>query len=625
MRKQKFFTVGLYLIGAIVILSSILMIPEKASAHAWYENLISDSEFTNKYSMTNVQIQNFLAAKGSGLANYTVPSSVEGVAQYGAGRRASRYIYDAARAYGINPKVILVTLQKEESLITTTTPSSIRLKYAMGYAIYSGSSCLNPASPDYKYCFGFGNQIHFAAARMKSWFNSGSGPSGCSVGQYCQITTRSWESGKTNVYLSNRATALLYRYTPYIYNGNYNFYRLYHSWFGPGSSNWSFLLIRAVGDPKVYLVDRSQKIYIPTIEIFNHWGFSASQIVNLSADKVDDYTLRPQNLTRLVRGSTSAKVYFIESSRKKYIPTAQMLNLLGLSLTTLDQNLVNGIRSGVEYAPFIQAANGFHWLVSGRTKYYVSAAMMVSWGLEDSAAYQVSNDSLTTLVTGSQVGQLIRGAGFRSIWRVENGQKKWVPDPATLYALYHGQGVRILPIPIVAKQPGRGANKWALVKGSDLRVYWTGNGTKRWIPSLYTLQLWGFKASQIKRVPQYMMSAVRTGSPKFYLAKGSGATVYWLYSGVKRAIPDPGTFFAWSFSSADIHRVSNNWLASKRTARGLRRLVKSASSDQIYYLEWGRKRWIPSIQIFNQYGFSWSDIVTVNRDLVNYYRSGPDM
>jgi len=66
----------------------------------------TDEAFVRNDAMTREQIQAFLEARGSFLASYS-----EG------GRSAAEIIKAAADRHGVNPKVILVTLQKEQSLV----------------------------------------------------------------------------------------------------------------------------------------------------------------------------------------------------------------------------------------------------------------------------------------------------------------------------------------------------------------------------------------------------------------------------------------------------------------------------------------------------------------------------
>ncbi len=171
--------------------------------------------------MSAVKIQQFLDDRRSVLATYT-----EG------GRSAAGIIYDAAQANGINPQVLLATLQKEQSLLTTgtsyntSTDSDGKLRKAMGYACPDSSGC------DSRYA-GFTNQVDGAAFQLRFNFDGS--------------TTRrftDYQLGQTMtfdgvaVYLANRATASLYRYTPHI-SGNRSFYNVFFTYFLDYSSHWA--------------------------------------------------------------------------------------------------------------------------------------------------------------------------------------------------------------------------------------------------------------------------------------------------------------------------------------------------------------------------------------------------
>lgn len=86
-------------------------------------SLLSSSDFlyNNDDAMTESEIQSFLTSKNSVLRNsikiYAINSSGNA---YDTGRtvKPSKVISDAAKNAGINPRVILVTLQKESSLVS---------------------------------------------------------------------------------------------------------------------------------------------------------------------------------------------------------------------------------------------------------------------------------------------------------------------------------------------------------------------------------------------------------------------------------------------------------------------------------------------------------------------------
>ncbi|QEO13565.1 hypothetical protein FLP10_03375 [Agromyces intestinalis] len=219
-------------------------------------NLISDFNFYNRWAMSEAEIQAFLDARIGACQNgqclnvlrVDTPTrtwSFGHCSTYtGArGESAARIIYRVQVACGLSAKVILVTLQKEQSLVTSKAPSAGQLRSAMGYG------CPDTAACDSTY-YGFFNQV-FAAARQLTWYSDPGGSfTYIRVGQVNSIRYNpNAACGAGNVFIENRATAALYYYTPYQPNaaalanpyglgdgcsayGNRNFWYFYRDWFG---------------------------------------------------------------------------------------------------------------------------------------------------------------------------------------------------------------------------------------------------------------------------------------------------------------------------------------------------------------------------------------------------------
>lgn len=234
--------------------------------------IISDEYFYNGAAMSEAEIQRFLENAVGGrcdnsncLAVYKTdtPSrtwSFGTCAPYtgGTAESAARIIYKVQRACNLSAKVILVTLQKEQSLVTHRAPSDGVMRKAMGYG------CPDTAACDSTY-YGFFNQI-FAAGRQLTWYGNPAGSfTNIKVGQVNSIRYHpNAACGSKDVHIKNRATAALYYYTPYTPNaaalgnlygtgdacsayGNRNFWRMYVDWFGSTSAPLYGSLDSAVG------------------------------------------------------------------------------------------------------------------------------------------------------------------------------------------------------------------------------------------------------------------------------------------------------------------------------------------------------------------------------------------
>ncbi|MDZ8161538.1 LGFP repeat-containing protein, partial [Microbacterium aquimaris] len=222
-------------------------------------NIISDEVFFDSSTMTEAQIQTFLEEKvPSCRAGYTClkdwydttrstsADAMCGAYSGGGSERASRIIYKVAQACGINPQVILATLQKEQGLVNHVWPSDWRYRIAMG------QGCPDTAACDTRY-YGFFNQVYGAAWQFKRYAN----PAGTSQYFTWYAPGKTWNilwnpnhsCGSSPVYVQNQATANLYYYTPYQPNaaaieagygtgdgcssyGNRNFYQYFTDWFG---------------------------------------------------------------------------------------------------------------------------------------------------------------------------------------------------------------------------------------------------------------------------------------------------------------------------------------------------------------------------------------------------------
>ncbi|MDO4752847.1 MAG: RICIN domain-containing protein [Candidatus Saccharibacteria bacterium] len=224
--------------------------------------IISDFQMTDYESMTEAEIQNFLWSKGrcyntnfSGVGarvdyfsdvtppttwhvsdGHTVCLAEENMR----GESAAHIIWQAAQDYRINPKVLIVLLQKETGVITDPIPNSWDYQRATGYGCPDTAACSD------KY-YGFKNQVRNAAYlfRVVMDGNSSYFPIGNNAIQFKPNSN----CGSSTVNIQNLATSALYRYTPYQPNGaalassygsgdgcssygNRNFYSYYEDWFG---------------------------------------------------------------------------------------------------------------------------------------------------------------------------------------------------------------------------------------------------------------------------------------------------------------------------------------------------------------------------------------------------------
>lgn len=149
-------------------------------------NVISDEEFNDSYSMSCQAVQEFLNARTGVLKTYVQD-----------GKTAAQIVCEQTTRFGVNPRLALTLLQKEQGLLGDTEPSAHAFDWAAG------------CGPGWEPARGFANQVECAARTLRNRFDT--------------VPLGGVVDGVSPV---NRATFALYRYNN-NQKGNQDFYRIW--------------------------------------------------------------------------------------------------------------------------------------------------------------------------------------------------------------------------------------------------------------------------------------------------------------------------------------------------------------------------------------------------------------
>ncbi len=445
----------LYLFTVIYLIFFVFSKSAFAFSPNWNpNNLIDNGTLTNSSTMSAHDIQAFLQNIGSGLANYSdIEACDSTIAAYyhncGSTISAAQIIYDSAQAYNINPRVILATLEKEQSLVTDPAPSASQINCAMGY-----NSCGTYV--------GFFTQVDngtwalgynfYGAARQLNWLAwhpssnypcSNAKPGFYSNGLYPGNTVTFINSGGTpeTINIINASTASLYCYTPYVgpynitgYSGSYNFVYYYQLWFGSTQASspyaWQYQGQTAYSDSSYSQLLTGTPTVAPGGNVYAQVSARNVGYNNWSQSETHIGTDNPRD-----RLSS-----FFDSS---WLSTSRPGQLAQVSVSPGNVGTFNFIlhapqQTGTYYEYFNLVDDGVTWMndplqyftinvVSPTTPSHSGTSTLSNGQKISIGQYLISDDSHSTLMLQSD-GNLVENTDFSPVW----ASYKFASNPANV-------------------------------------------------------------------------------------------------------------------------------------------------------------------------------------------------
>ena len=354
--------------------------------------IISDSVFYDFGTMSVADIQRFLESKvpvckandgGPTCLRDYVTDELDKVGEDGKCQsmsakqnvKASQLIYDIARACGINPRVLLVVLQKEQGLIQATNPTAYMYRAALGY----GCPDSDPAICG-KVWSGLFNQLYKGAGQLQ-WYGDPRGSfTYLKVGRTANIRYNPDATcGSKSVMIKSIATSALYYYTPYTPNdaamknlygsgdkcsayGNRNFWRFYSDWFGSPIGG-GFLLKSATSGTYLIVDNNKYLINDPSmLEALKPLG----PLGTISQDYLDTFTTSPTIMSRLVKSATGQYWYY-DAGKKFTITSCDQAITFGLECAgaiQLTASQLAALADGGAMTELVAGDSGDQYLIS---------------------------------------------------------------------------------------------------------------------------------------------------------------------------------------------------------------------------------------------------------------------
>lgn len=415
----------------LLFLFSISLAQTTQAADFNPHSIISDTELQDYESLGRSEIRTFLANRNSALAEMIVPD------YEGRNRYVSDIIYNASHEYKINPKYLLVKLQKEQSLVTASNPTERQLNWATGYAVCDSCDTTDPALAKYK---GFGKQVDAAAGIMRYYYeNSG-------TQSWIKTAGKTYTIDNTEITPTSNATAFLYTYTPHV-QGNANFAKLWSTWFAATYPEGT--LIKAAGKSTVYVLVNGKKHPITSLSVLNS-RYNLKLLVTVPESELMKYpegsAISFQNFSILHVGPN---YYLLDYETARPFASAEIVKKLGYADDEINEALPQDL-DGYKIGETITLANVN---VTGRLVTMDSSL----YYLKDTGYYSISDPAIAAARfpnVKAEIGKPVEFANLpslgpllfpdatlvgskltKAVYVIENNKKRLIPTEAVFLGL----------------------------------------------------------------------------------------------------------------------------------------------------------------------------------------------
>lgn len=537
--QQKIRTSIFILIGTIVVLGGYL---QPANAHTLSDdpapgyvpsNLISNDQLTG-YGYDGAGVVNFLQQRGSWLKGYVIPEYQEvpykfrnsngdcewrsvSVRQHNDitnenlyGRLAGDLIANEGHDHGINPQVILVTLEKESTAISRSSVQSQPVEmWVLGYGwndTMAGCGYNYDTARARAINFGgVGQQIAYATSGLRSLYNNAT----------------DWQTPFTTldgvtVTAANQATRALYRYTPYTHTGNHNFWHYYTLWFqsvpvfSPTAYGWD-------EDMKPSIVYGGERWPFVDVESFESViPGQAGFMPRLTASQLA--LPKRHTLGRIISKASSGQMFYLLNGKRRHINNDRVLALYGWNrgdvVGNVTDTFIDAIPVGDPLLPIIRVENSTATYLQTRGENHRitnQAEFKDNWNFDWSEVIEVPPYTVNTVPTTNNLG-IIALSNEGTAYLIDKGRRYHIPDNSTAerWGLNWNTAVRF-DTPLLWRFP----EDWRLTpyarNEETGHVYVLEHGQRRWLSASRRSQL-GISERDIVNHSAAFMNRIPEGS-----------------------------------------------------------------------------------------------------------------
>ncbi len=575
----------------------------------------------------------------------TMPADSYCGAVQGGTRSAADIIAAVGQACGVNPQVILITLQKEQSFITDNWPWPIQYTKATGYGC-PDTPLSTAVDANQNGCYdefeGFFKQIYYGARQFKRYimqpdvFNYAVGRTsfvGYNPNPGC---------GGTNLTPNTQATAALYNYTPYQPNpatlaapegvevncgayGNLNFWRKFNDWFGPTLTDEFAVIMADNGDPTQWVLENGRRYVIPDTATKVAYGLSPKwdQPYVFNGSYISTLPNGPA-ISRIVRPSGDLGVYFVDSGRKYRFRSVESMAAWGYdtnSIVDLPIGLSNNAstQGDITYTISLSGDPRVFLMDGGILRHITDPNLLIAWVGENVSNIPISNDYFSSRQIGTAINSPKITDGSNTYF-VDNARKLIVDSLTTqLFPNWATHSVSSATLNRLTNGPRA---TYVIKAAGSTAAYIVDQQQKHHVTDPYVFAAWQSSTfpSTITELTNGFMNTVANGSQITDFLMSSGSNSYVMQGGIR---PIPANLVSAYTSTRAVYNASSQLASLYPVIAGVTGLVKASGQPQTYIItNSGQLRHLTSTNLFWLWGRNHTLTEITQQNLGRYANGG---
>ncbi|KQO99417.1 hypothetical protein [Leifsonia sp. Leaf264] len=576
--------------------------------------IMSDEVFYNPSTMSTSAVQAFLEARvPTCRSGYTClksfrqsttsqPARSEGCSAFSgaSNESAAAIIVKVAQSCGINPRVILVLLEKEQGLVTDTWPGANQYRKATGYA------CPDTADCDAAYN-GFFNQVYNAAWQFKK-YRARPADRGYVAGR---TNTIQWNPngacGSSQVYIENQATAGLYVYTPYRPNaaalanmygtgdgcsayGNRNFWRMFTDWFG-STTQKEYALVKRAGGSEIYVISAGIKYHVATQADYTEFTKAFGTRQEVSTIYLQSMPTGP-DASLFITNTLTGAVSLLQGGKTHKFATCAAVSHWGGScssgLMPLTEPIYTSIAVGPAMTNFVASGGKTYLLESSKLypMYNAAAAAAFNRGKAPYAATMTATVAKRYSVGAVRVApaSLMRTSASSALWYVDGTNRRYSVTTTAITKEFGLTSTTPSVIPDAVFAGYKDGGKLSLFTQCGTKLYAATQGS---FAALAQTGAGGFTVTPLSGWTCNLLKLTAAAVPGGLYLKAVGAPeVYVALAGQLRYVSSPTVLKALNGGSTprivSVGRTSLSTLKRGLPALGIGALVRTVTDDDVY-------------------------------------------